>query len=29
MKILRVTCCCFVLLLSLVAFAFIAVHPMN
>jgi len=27
MKILRVTCCLFVLLLSLVAFAFVAVHP--
>ena len=27
MKILRVTCCLFILLLSLVAFAFIAVHP--
>jgi Tol biopolymer transport system component len=27
MKLLRVTCCLFVLLLSLVAFAFVAVHP--
>lgn len=27
MKILRVTCCLFILLLSLVAFAFVAVHP--
>jgi len=27
MKILRVTCCLFVLLLSLVAFSFVAVHP--
>jgi hypothetical protein len=27
MKILRVTCCLFVLLLSLLAFAFVAVHP--
>jgi hypothetical protein len=27
MKILRVTCCLFVLLLSLVAFAFVAIHP--
>src|SRR6266571_7678619 len=27
MKILRVTCCLFVLLLSLVALAFVAVHP--
>ena len=27
MKILRVTCCLFVLLLSLVAFAFVPVHP--
>lgn len=27
MKLLRVTCCLFVLLLSLVAFGFVAVHP--
>ena len=27
MKLLRVTCCLFMLLLSLVAFAFVAVHP--
>jgi hypothetical protein len=27
MKILRVTCCLFIFLLSLVAFAFVAVHP--
>ena len=27
MKLLRVTCCLFVLLLSLVAFAFVTVHP--
>jgi hypothetical protein len=27
MKLLRVTCCLFILLLSLVAFAFVAVHP--
>lgn len=27
MKLFRVTCCLFVLLLSLVAFAFVAVHP--
>jgi hypothetical protein len=27
MKLFRITCCCFVLLLSMLAFSFLAVHP--